>query len=382
MSRSRAGLSLRLVALAVLLTGFPSASAAQMVPLRESAYWDIVSEYAGRGRERALTAIAGLSARDLESITRAVSDLSKAAQRCQNCAARTEFDALPLRAALLLHGEGDRRVRLSRVRAAGGNPDCTIEAHGRMTERLLWLAERQPGGPEFLARFAALTSLHYRALLCFGPAKLWVDAGLGWAPGDAQLLLFRGLLHEALGTMVGAPGTLVAGTDLKGHFSGIPEFGSADLQLKRAVSAYEKALAADPQVAEAYLRLGRVRWRLKRFPEARDSLNQAVAKSEGHALYLAHLFRGRVLEDEGDLEAAISDYAASLPLEPESQIAAVALAYALSVRGDAGRAREVLEGALAVGKKGKGVDLYWNYLVGNPAAPEVFFNTLRVQTLR
>ena len=100
MIRPRAGLSFRRFIVAVLLTGSASVSAAQMAPVREGPYWEIVSEYGGGGREKALTTIAGWSAHDLETITRRLSDLSKTAQRCQNCRARREFDALPLRAAL------------------------------------------------------------------------------------------------------------------------------------------------------------------------------------------------------------------------------------------------------------------------------------------
>ena len=65
------------------------------------------------------------------------------------------------------------------------------------------------------------------------------------------------------------------------------------------------------------------------------------------ALYLAHLFEGRVLEGQGQLAEAGKAYASALAVIPDAQSGHLALASVLFVQGDAALADTHVEAALA-----------------------------------
>ena len=119
-----------------------------------------------------------------------------------------------------------------------------------------------------------------------------------------------------------------------------------------------------------------------RGPEARESLKQAVDETDGDSRYLARLFLGQCLEDDGDIEGAIDRYSAAVAMRPDTQIGAVALAHAQSLRGRSETAREVLERMLPLSGRRQSADPYWNYLTGAPEAVEALIEDLRRETLR
>ena len=103
--------------------------------------------------------------------------------------------------------------------------------------------------------------------------------------------------------------------------------------LKEAESAYRNALAADPTLVEARLRLGRV-LTLRGDPESVKVLEQIDAGTTDEGFrYLARLFEGDAFERQGDLAAAERQYLAAIPLLPAAQSAHFALAHARHVMG-------------------------------------------------
>ena len=110
---------------------------------------------------------------------------------------------------------------------------------------------------------------------------------------------------------------------------------------------------------------------------ARKNLALAVTQAQGDALYLARLFLGRILEEAGDLDSAIQHYRDAALAEPLRPAANVALAHALTLKGDRGAAREVLEAALARAGRRGGEEPYWFYFVGSPTVGEASFERLR-----
>ena len=75
--------------------------------------------------------------------------------------------------------------------------------------------------------------------------------------------------------------------------------------LENAHRALRAAVAVDPSLAEARLRLGRVAWRLGETAEARSALEEVLArKPDAATAFLAHLFLGRLDEDAGRLADA------------------------------------------------------------------------------
>ncbi|HQZ17792.1 MAG TPA: hypothetical protein PLD86_13040 [Vicinamibacteria bacterium] len=380
-----AGLSFRrgTPALAALfILALANASAAQMVTVKERAYWGVVTLYAKGERGIALANIGAWTESDLGRIQKSVEDLEKVARRCTGCEERRRFDALPLRAAILLHAERDRVDRAVRIQESGA-ADCAVSAHGRMSGELFGPAALQPGGGEFAKRFAVASSLHLRSVLCFLSGRNWAEAGLKLAPRDAMLHLADGLASESIGVTGFVEPNLRMARDARGRLSnsGYPDVKPRD-ELKRALGEFEKALASNPRLAEARLRAGRVGWRLGRGLEALESLKRAVSESEGALLYLAHLFLGQCLEDDGDLEGAIEHYAAAVALRPDTQIGAVALAHAHSRRGEPEKGREILGAALARSGTRRTVDPYWSYLMGATSLAETLLEELRVESVK
>lgn len=364
------------------ILAFANAARAQMVTVKERAYWGVVTLYAKGDRGNALANILTWTENDLGRIEKSVEDLEKAARRCADCEERQRFDALLLRAAILLHAERDRLDRAAMIRESGGAAECAVSAHGRMSEALSGPAALQPGGIEFVSRFAAANSLYLRSVLCFATGRHWAGIGLKISPRDAMLHLADGLASETIGSTGFVEPTFRRAPDSRGR----PTYGYVDVnrkqELNRALGSFEKALASDPRLSEARLRAGRVQWRLARDGEAQGSLKRAVIETEGALLYLAHLFLGQCLEDEGNLAGAIEHYAAAVAMRPDSQIGAVALAHAHSLGGRSERAREILEGSLALAGQRQTADPYWTYLMGTPELTETLLEQLRAESLR
>jgi tetratricopeptide (TPR) repeat protein len=346
----------------------------------ETVYWAAVESFSQGRKEQAFGALASLKQADLNRLAKSWEGLASAARKCDSCAERQRFDQLPLRGAVLLHAERDRVERKSRF---GSDEDvCDIGVHGRMGERLLPLVLSQPQGGKFVTRFSIGMSLYFRATTCVGHALGWAVTGLNSSPKNPFLTLIKGLSHEVMGTLSSIPSVRIASFDGKGR-TALPtvETADRDLQLSRAAQAYESALATEPGIAEARVRLGRVHWRRGRLEAAEQTLTKAISESKGPLLYLAHLFLGRVLEDRGNLEGAIRSYRASTVIEPQAQSGAVALAAALAFRGETDRAREALEVTMSFAGARRTVDPFWNYLLGTPLMGEAFFESLRIEAI-
>lgn len=111
--------------------------------------------------------------------------------------------------------------------------------------------------------------------------------------------------------------------------------------LRRAERAYRNVLQVDPGHAEAHVRLGRVLDRQGERDAARAALAAALdAKPDAEIAWLAHMLLGRVLLENGQVEAAVAQFEAAVAILP-SQSASIALAHALVRNGqrEAARAR-------------------------------------------
>lgn len=332
-----------------------AALALVLMPSAPAGYWSTVAEYAGGDRAAAVKAIDAMTRADLATALREAS---------------APFAPRPLRAAVLLHAERERADRRKAVEGSGGQPDCWVGPHGSMAEALLKPTGEQPGGREFVAAFALAQSLHQRSLLCFQNALYWAELGLRSDSKAPALYFAAALAGESLGTFGVEPTS--AG---RGAISA--QAPRRETILERARGRYEKALSLEPGLVEARLRLGRMQGNALKPDAARKNLARAVTQAQGPVLYLARLFLGRILEEAGDLDSAIQHYRDAAQAEPLLQAANVALAHALTLKGDTGAAREVLEAALARAGRRGGEDPYWFYFVGSPTVGEAFFESLR-----
>ncbi len=326
-----------------------------LIPSTTTTYWNTVAEYAGGDRAAAVKAIHAMTRADLAAALKEAS--ARSARR-------------PLRAAVLLHAERERADRRKVVEGSGGQPDCFVGPHGSMAEKLLKPAGEQPGGREFVTAFALAQSLHQRSLLCFQNALYWAELGLKSDSQAPWLYFAAGLAGESLGSF-GAGPPASAG---RGAISA--QTPQRETLLERARGRYEKALSLDPELVEARLRLSHMQSDAGQPDAARKNLAIAVTQAQGPLLYLARLFLGRILEEAGNLDAAIQHYRAAAEPEPLPQSANVALAHALALKGDAGEARAVLEATLARAGNRGGEDPYWFYYVGNPTVGEALFERL------
>ncbi len=187
----------------------------------------------------------------------------------------------------------------------------------------------------------------------FGAAEVLARRGLELAPDDPALLLILGTIVES----APRPARSTHGLGYIGPH-GLPA-RSAARGPRAAEPFFEQAVAADPGLLEARLRLGRVLALRHRPDEASVELRRVLAQStDGRQRYLAALFLGRVLEDEGQADAAAASYRRAIAAWPDGQSARIALVHLMARRGQAAGALSLLRETL--GRP------WWPYQMADP----------------
>jgi tetratricopeptide (TPR) repeat protein len=356
----------------VLLAGALLAAAVVSVE-----YEALIRRYAAGERDAAVAALAAWRPGELDRQIRAL-QRSYPGTPCPSCPDR--IGSLPLKAAVMLHADRDMLDRPRTAATEQIRPCSGAQAH-RAGQIAAILAERD-GARDFARRFFLAMAQRSQWDACLDTAQQWARDGLALFPRDPDLLLALGATLEEKATIAVLPSgspTLLSGfrrtrglTDPTGDRT--RWFGEAE----RILTA---AIAADPQMAEARIRLGRVQWRLVKDELARPTLEEAVRVGGPPPLpYLAHLFLGQALEGVGRAREAARHFEEALKLEPESQCAAVALSHAFLAAGDAAGARRVLEETLVhAGRRGER-DPYWDYHASNAASADRTLLALRRET--
>lgn len=287
----------------------------------------------------------------------------------------------PLRAAIMLHTDRDAYERLQSP-VVESVRECGINQHGGYARALVGLLMVQSDrSREFARRWLTAMALSSHWDLCLDDVVRWTHEGLKWFPKDAELLLIQGTAGEVAGSLM-PPRTDLFFANTTDRNAGLAEAGRRFHELSEARSDLEAALAITPDLHEARLRLGRVLWRLEKPQEARVALQALIERAqEPWILYLGHLFLGRVLEDAGNLPAAVEHYRAALAIDPGAQAAAVALSQVLLLTGDDAESRQVLGHALAHAPRGQPRDAYMSYHLGRSNLAEGMLDALRAETL-
>jgi tetratricopeptide (TPR) repeat protein len=83
----------------------------------------------------------------------------------------------------------------------------------------------------------------------------------------------------------------------------------------QAVEAYQKAVEANPGAAGAWVNLGTIRYRQRRFAEAEELYRKALEVDPRYALALFNL--GNLYDEQGDLEHAREHYQAAVGLNQQ-----------------------------------------------------------------
>lgn len=269
---------------------------------------------------------------------------------CQDCPAARLWQETPVDAAVMLHTD---RNQIDRTLGRTPGPDLLV------AEALAVLLVDDPRRRDFARRWYVATCALALAYDGFDRGAEWANRGLRAFPADPDLSLALAAIEEGLGAQpvegaVGDPGRWAENQRLD--------------HLRRAVKLLNEVLAARPASEEARLRLGRVSWRLKRPREAQAALAWILEhESSRAALYLAHLFRGRLHEDAGRGREAAASYRAAAELLPQSQAAHLALSHVLHASGDSAESRRLVEAALSAGGRRSAEDPFWIYPWG-PAA--------------
>jgi Tfp pilus assembly protein PilF len=112
-----------------------------------------------------------------------------------------------------------------------------------------------------------------------------------------------------------------------------------------AEKAFRRAVAADPDDAEAIANLGISLANLGRIDEAQQRLEEALGKDD--SIVAAHLSLGVVYDRKGRDRSAIEQYARTVALDPANVAALVYQADALMRTGEAARAIPLYRDALA-----------------------------------
>jgi tetratricopeptide (TPR) repeat protein len=206
--------------------------------------------------------------------------------------------------------------------------------------------------------WALATILAFTRFRELGRIASLTDAAAKRFPRDAAIQLAAGAVDELRAWS--QPGT------------------SARMLLGNAADRYRAAVAADPKVYEATLRLGRVRTLQGQHDDGAACFEQ-VLKSDADVgvRYLAHLFLGADMERRGRPSAAVPHYQAAVTSLPNTQSARTALAFALVQTGRADEARTVVEAGLRPGRsRGPLDDPFWGYWFGPMIAPDPLFQAL------
>lgn len=345
-------------ALGLVLLLWPGHGSAQE-PASWRRYSALVERYAGGDRAGAVEALGRWSVSKLRIEVTRLGDWQRALPR------------FPLRAALMLHSDSAWH---------GRSPAAPVpeSPHADFARQIAALLRARPDDSAFARRWYLAMTLKAQAGDFWGDARRWVREGLSSFPNDAELLLAAGSLEETLVTAQIVPlpaGEAAPAEETRpGHDPAEPK-----RQLGEVEKMFTAALAADPDLEEARLRLGRVWWRLSKAEAAAAALDGVLERSQDpRLLYLAHLFRGRIDLDAGRLGAAVSSYRAAVALDPDGQAARVALSHALHREGDARASRRAVEDALEARRTQP--DPFWRYPWGQADRAEELLEALRAES--
>lgn len=116
--------------------------------------------------------------------------------------------------------------------------------------------------------------------------------------------------------------------------------------IEKAQPMIEKALALDPQSAEAFAALGLARTQIGQADSAESALRRAIELNEDYIP--AHLWLARSLSDQGRYPEEQRVLEQALSMDPLNELLAVNLAQNLTVRGDAESGKTLLKNLVAV----------------------------------
>jgi len=191
------------------------------------------------------------------------------------------------------------------------------------------------------------------ATLAFGvplAARPFAEAAARAAPMDAEVCLLSGCVNACLAEA----------------FALRHRDSDAGRSREAAERDLRDALALDPGLQEARLRLGKLLLDERRTIEAEPLLAEVDERgADDRQRYMARLFLGRVADLRGRHEEATRLYRRALQAWPDSQAARLALAHALERSSGPATARPLVAASLAASARlVRAPDPWWDYPFG------------------
>jgi tetratricopeptide (TPR) repeat protein len=152
-----------------------------------------------------------------------------------------------------------------------------------------------------------------------------------------------------------------------------------DRQLDRAQREYRRILQKDPENDEARMRLGRMLHLKGRTEEAIAEIERSLSHSDDREIQLiANIILGNIYNQRGELSEEIESFRAAVGVDPQCQVAAIALSHALHRAGDLDGSREVMEQLLThPGTVSGAADPWWRFLRADSDRFDTMMEALR-----
>jgi tetratricopeptide (TPR) repeat protein len=344
---------------------------AQGADVISPAYQAVMRRYQSGDREGAIADMNTWLEPRLRDEMTALKDLWKKARACHRCLAADAWERMPVRAALMLHSDCAQRTRRD-----GQSPQLQESAAVEVAS----LMKDNPLHRAFARRWYEAMAGLAQGENRWDEALEWAERGLRDFPDSAEMLLVLGSIEETVGAQASFLETHEALVDPNTRRSRAELLQRHEVRghLEKAHWALCAAVAADPALLEARLRLGRVAWRLGETAQARSTLEEVLSrKPDASTAFLAHLFLGRIDEDAGRLEDAARSYGVARALVPSAQSARFALSHVHLRSGDTPGARAEVEKSVGSAGRRPEPDPLWLYPWGPSVGVEDRLEALR-----
>ena len=340
-----------------------------------TAYRKAVEDYRARRTEDAVAALAALDHEQLKIVVESLMAVNGGVRRD-----RLPTDGLLtwnrqtlLAAAMLLVELSIAEVRAKR--------SADFAFHATLAANVFVIADQpEPGGntPGTTGRRSALAI--GLLLLNGGGTDLaypYLTRAARRFPDAAPLQVAIGMIDQFQSTAI-EPATNLSHL---GAFAGARD--RRNTQLRDAATHFERAMALDPRLVEARVRLAHVR--ILQHDEARAAalLEAALAQQPAPRwTYLTQLMLGGIRERAGQSHAAIRFYADAVHSCPDGQSAYLAMSHAMYAAGDREAAATVLDRLFERALTPDSDDPWWDYQLGDWEEANQIFQALRAEAQR
>jgi len=329
----------------------------------------------------AATAIGGWRQEDLEIV---IDFITKLASQSKGSLKRT-IEKTPVRSRLGLTGQEVQKGDLNRILKQGallhtdiallkletGNFNNLSEllgafidghlilqpkrVHWEFARRLINSIAPSPSKDPEAKQWYIATTAYMQSLRHLSYARENIEAALEIFPSDERILLYAGALHETWASPANQNIQLPPNSQVI--------YESKKKELEQAQKLYRKAIAVNPDLAEAHLRLGRVQGLLGIHPQAIVALHRAVALSRDPQLsYYASLYLGYAFEMISRPDDARDQYERAAMLYPFAQSPLLALSQLARSQDDTEDALRILQRVFSLPIEDPGVkDPLWIY---------------------